>query len=260
MVTMAEHFRGRDHTAHFTNGGGEQLLVALVQAGEKMAASPDLEAVLGFLRERLNYGSGCRSFDLWPPPEELASPGRLRCLAALVARFADDLARGQPDPRLDVVWGRGLELSWLARVITLYELINEALPAGAEPLAALALPLTAADRAQCDYERLASRLAEHCRRVERGLAQRDPNVELRLLGRMLAALADLGPSRERASLASQCLARQCDLLLGLGDREGATLALREAVAQEPDEEMRRGLAEYLALVEEDTGGYNRVES
>jgi hypothetical protein len=248
---MAEHFYGRQHTVHTSNGGGEAMLRAWIQVGQKMELTPHTEAVLEFLRGRLLSADGARSFSLDPPPLQLAGTGQLRCFAAMVAGFADDLARGCPDPELEVGWDRELELAWLAKMLDLYDLISEALPRGAEPLKPLSPALTPCDRVRCEYHRLSDRLTEHDQRVQRGQVSRDPRVKLSLVDRLLAALAEQDPSPTRTSLTVHYLETRGELLLELGDRAGGIEALREAAAVEPDGEMRQALAEYVAALEEE---------
>jgi hypothetical protein len=249
---MAEHFYGRQHTVHTSNGGGKEMLRAWIQTGETFDPTPLIEEVLEFLRGRLLRGDGFRSFSLDPPPPQLAGSGRLRCFAAMVAGFAYDLARGCPDPRLDVSWGRELELVWLAKMLDLYDLVSEALPPDVEPLNALTPTLTYRDRVRCEYHRLSDRLTEHDRRVERGEDPRDLRVKLSLVDRLLAALAEQESSSDRTGMTAHYLGARGDLLLEMGDRAGGIEALCEAAAVEPDGELRQALAEYVAALKEES--------
>jgi hypothetical protein len=170
----------------------------------------------------------------------------------MVAGFADDLARGRPDPRLEVGWDRDLELVWLAKMLDLYELINEALPPGIEPLGPLIPALSPSDGVRCEYHRLVHRLTEHERRVERGQVPRDLRVKLGLVDRILAALAEQEPSPDRSCMTAHYLFARGELLLELGDRAAGIEALCQAAAMEPDEEMRQLLAEYAAVLKEES--------
>jgi hypothetical protein len=250
---MAEHFWGRRHTVHTSNRGCEEMFHAWIQVGENIGPTPQTEAVLEFLRSRLQLGDGVRSFSLDPPPPELAEPGRLSCFATMVAGFADDLARGRPDPRIKVGWNQELELIWLAQMLDLYDLINEALPPGTEPLNPLTPALTHRNQAQCEYYRLCNRLADHNRRIERGQMPRDPRAKLDLVDRILRALAEQEPSLDRSRAAAHYLNIRGELLLGLGDRASGIKTLREAADVEPDSEMRRELAELVAFLEKESG-------
>jgi hypothetical protein len=254
-LLMAEHFYGRQHTVHFSNGAAEGLLGAWIKIGEQMQPTPHAEAVLAFLRGRLRLGDGWRAFALHPPPPELTAPDRLRCLAAMVAGFTNDLATGRPDPEPGVSWNRDLELLWLARMLDLYTLINEALPAEAEPLAPLTPALTPCDRARCEYYRLSDRLAELRRQVERSPAPRDHlRAELGLVDQLLTALAGQESTQQRDAMTAHHLVTRSDLLLKLGDRAGGITALHEAAAVEPDAEMRQALADYIAELAEGSEG------
>ena len=121
---MAEHFDGIEHTVHFSSAGGECLLHALIKIGERFTATEDSIAVSQFLCDSLNNPAGV-AFSLNPPPEEIAAPIRLRCLAALLYAFVQELSQETPDPTLcDITWDCELRLKWAARVMMLHENVS----------------------------------------------------------------------------------------------------------------------------------------
>ncbi|MCU0493496.1 MAG: hypothetical protein MUD01_18065, partial [Chloroflexaceae bacterium] len=192
---MAEHFNGSTHTVHFSNSAAESLLRAWVMLGERLAPSAEQAAVVAFLRQRLHaHAAGWRAFSLAPPPPELAPPAHLRCLAQIIAAVAADLAREQPNPALtEVASNRDVRLSWLARMLDLYEFVGQALPADSAALAPLTLPLSPHDQRSCMLYRLENRRVAEERALHQQANPDQTRQLLALTDEIVALLAQEEP-------------------------------------------------------------------
>lgn len=106
--------------------------------------TPDLVAVLAFLRESLETGFyGCGGFKFNPPPEPIAAPERLGWFNQLVTAFAVEVSLDEPDQSLtEIKWNRELRMRWLAKLFDLHEMINSALESSSVSLEPLELNLS----------------------------------------------------------------------------------------------------------------------
>ncbi len=164
---MAEHFYGRDHTVHFSNGAAEELLRAWIRLLERDFLGEAEAAVLAFLQSHLKRGFGWRAFELNPPPSEIATPERLRVVAETIQRFAEALCKEKPDSTLtDIDWDRDLRINWLARLVDLHRLVSLAIENPNDRPKGLVLSLAADDRNECELARLSYRQIERERRAK----------------------------------------------------------------------------------------------
>jgi hypothetical protein len=248
---MAEHFWGRHHTMHTSNGGAELLFRAWVKRGERLPPTADLTAVVEFLKARLECADGGRSFQIDPPPTELSNLARMQSFAKIVSEFAGDLARGTTRAELGFGSDRDLEVQWLSQMFDLLDIIN-AIPdmmsacdqCRIESLTSL---LSDRDRTLCECMRFEGQLHERRRRVQRSMVTRDDHAELKLLEQIIARIIKLEPSPARASLLSNYHWQCGELLMMQGDRAASIEAFRDAItaAPEPDKAPLREIAEAL---------------
>jgi hypothetical protein len=229
---MAEHFVGRKRTIHTTNGGGEALLKLLTSVGSHIAATPDEEAVVAFLKLRLNKGSGWRAFSLDPPGPELAATERLRALARITAEAARRLAhpQGPLDPSLSAAQEE-LRLLYLAMVVILYDMIGDELPPEA-PLAPPALGLSPEEQRELDIWHIQVEWADVKRRE-------GPEGVLVMLDRLAALVEAAEPTLANRERLMHCHEGRYDQFKELEDVPNQIAALQQVAALAADEEYRR---------------------
>lgn len=251
---MAERFDGATCSVHFANDVLVEILHAWLELADRLPRGPDVEAVTEFLESRLELPGGRRSFSLSPPPAEIAAPGRLAVLAGLVAEFARDLAREEPDPELtDVEWDRDLRLLWLAQMCELHDLVRAANPPDAAPLPTLAPDLPEADRLRVELLRLLDRKYDVQRRAKTGTGEVTSRTVLDLLDRIVALAEQEPPSEYRTRTLIRQHSDRSEAYLDLGDRPAAAEALRTAAALVPEEAYRQALWEMAEDIERAAG-------
>jgi len=244
---MAEQFEGRRCHVSISDGGAEAMIQAWVRIGERLQPSPAFDSVLTFLRSRLTecYDGG-RAFSIDPPVPALDSEDKLRTLGSLIDVLSQELAKTCPDPGIiDIRWSHALRLWWIAKVLNLYQLVNDALPPGARPLPDPNLDLSPDDRARVELERLLGLMGQH--RWRRYWDRNSPPIsdQLAVLERIIELTERLGaqpdhlPISELHYLRSQLL-REC------GDTQSELQALREAAALAGDTRDRAVLEEMVA--------------
>jgi len=249
---MGACFHGRDHSIYTTNAGFIEFMRALITLGERILQTPDLVGVIAFLRECFESGfGGCGGFDFNPPPEQIATPKRLHCLAQLVIAFAVELSHDQPDSTLtEINWDRKLRIRWLAKLFDLHEIINSALEPSFTSLEPLELNLAISDQAACEIERLINKKEELRRRCTRAsLFKPQPQVVLEQIDRMLI-LIEQNKLPESGKLSKSMLyVERADLLQSLNDKHGELVAWQQAALSESDLENRAILEEIVADLE-----------
>lgn len=237
---MAEHFRGRQLTVHTSNGGAKQMLNAWLVLGNRMDRTDDVDAVLAFLHSRIERGEGWKAFALDPPPDETSSPSRITVFARIVAAFARELAKDQPDPSLtNITWDRELRLLWLANTLDLLEISAELVPLPADGLFRPDLGLAELDQLRCEVNRVQNRQTEALRRGATA------ETRMELADRIIELLSRLPSDRGRDT--QLCVAHQAraDLLLEAGDTVGAVAEMRMALEMERDPRFREALASII---------------
>lgn len=245
---MAACFHGRDHSVYTTNAGFIELMRALITLGERLPQTPDLVAILTFLRECFEIGfSGCGGFDFNPPPEPISTPGRLHGLAQLVMAFAVEVSQEQPDPTLaEIRWNRELRIRWLAKLFDLYEIINSALEPNVTSLKPLELNLSLQDQADCELQRLINKKNELKLRTRSAFFKPKPQVLLEQIDRMLV-LVEQDKLFDIEKLSKSMLyIERAELLSSLGDKYGELAAWQQAALSESDVETRSILEEIVA--------------
>ena len=245
---MVACFHGRDHSVYTTNGGFIELMRACITLGERMSQTSDLAVVLTFLHDYFHSGfGGCGGFDFNPPPEPIATPERLCCLAQLLGTFAAEVAKDQPDPTLaEINWSRELRIRWLAKLLDLQEIINSALEPNLNLLTPLELHLTLQDQEDCELERLLNKKNELKRRNRVNFLKPNPQVVLEQIDRMLV-LAEQNNFPNGGKLSQSWLyMERAELLSSLGDKYGELAAWKEALLSESDVETRLIIEEIVA--------------
>jgi hypothetical protein len=248
---MGACFHGQDHSIYTTNGGFIELMRALITLGERIPQTPDLVDVITFLRECFESGfCGCGGFDFNPPPEQIATPKRLHCLAQLVIAFAVEVSQAQPDSTLtEINWDRELRIRWLANLFDLHEIINSALEPSFTSLEPLELNLALSDKAACELERLMNKKKELRRRTRASLFKPQPQVVLEQIDRMLV-LIEQNKLPEAGNLSKSMLyVERAELLDSLNDKYGELVAWQQAALSESDVETRAILEEIVVDLE-----------
>lgn len=248
---MGASFMGRDYSVYATTGGFIELMRALITLGERMPQTPDLVAVLAFLRNSLETGFyGCGGFNFNPPPEPIAAPERLGWLAQLVTAFAVEVSLDEPDQTLtEIKWNRELRMRWLAKLFDLHEMINSALESSSVSLEPLKLNLSLTDQFACELERLTNKLEQLKLRTRSAFSKPSLQALLKQIDRMLM-LVEQDKFLEQGKLSKSMLyIERAEILSCLGDKYGELTAWQQAALSELDIQTRSILEEIVADLE-----------
>jgi hypothetical protein len=235
---MAEHFRGKNLTIHFTNGGGESLFRMWVAVAEKLILEPEMEDVTDYLHYCLEECcDGTRAFDFAPPPPALESPANLFCLSKIVEFCVRELAKDSPDIAIadcGCNWDKELRLSWLSKMLDLHEMIRDAFPSNLPSLEPIKITLPHEDEIAVKIPQLFRRKAELNSRRHGTL----PTLaeELQIINQIIALNLQLTPPGANQLL--YLYGEQSSLLADLGRHEEALESLYHALKYETDPELQ----------------------
>ncbi len=167
---MAEHFYGRNHVVHTSNGGAILLLEELTRISYRLDETESVVVIRKFLKNRLdNYPDGSRSFSLdlnksYPKyPNELRSDENLGVFFILIEKFAKELQKSKPHLNVDNTWDRDCRLLWLSKTVQLHEMVRDVLNQKSIKSCPLDFNISKTDQDLLDYNTYSTYYAQLCK-------------------------------------------------------------------------------------------------
>lgn len=151
---MAEWFSGKGFTVYFSNGGIEGLYEGLIRLGRKLPAEEPLNKTMAHFRRLLDFPSGCRSFNIENPPDGFNDDNFVE-LARLISLFCFELTKEKSElEETGLFWDREARMSFLARLMSLYSLVETHLRERSIVIQALTVPLSVEEEITLERRRL----------------------------------------------------------------------------------------------------------
>lgn len=237
---MAERFHGPNYrTVKFSNGCSAELVSEWLRICKELSPSEARTQVIAFLAQTLKNAPGDCSFNFTPPPEALQDQGNLRCFAEVLVQFIDELAAEHVEYKVGTCQlDREQQLSWLARMLDLLEIVNDGFASDQSRITAGTLPLTAQEEADCQLERLRWKRIHYLKYHP----AKETQTILAIIEQMLH-IALTAPQPNRAAI-SALYSDSADILVSVDDYFCALQALGSAIEYEQDEDMKQSLREY----------------
>lgn len=192
---MAEWIWGKEYTVYFSNGGMEGLLEGLLMLGEKLPESESLNHTLAHFRRMLKEWYGSRSIKIEEPPEDFTDEDFVE-FARLVNLFCIELTKEKSELEATrLYWFREARHDFLARLISVYDLIESHLREKGIEIPPQKIALPEDEAATVEFLRLAKIYEQTKNRLSREerLKMFEKIVELKERKTLSTELSELEP-------------------------------------------------------------------
>lgn len=250
---MAEIFRGRNHTVYISNGGGGELLKILIEISMKIRTTPHLRMVRAFLTQQLNKGNGGRAFSLDPNfyfPNLFSNVDNLKALSVVIADVGHELTQSNPDLNWDILCNRKFRLKWLAKVIELYEIVNDLIVYRSGEITALPMYLDEEDTALFRYYLISDYYNETCKRQPIDKLDEKWNInaehdKLIFLNELISIIENINQGNNELLLK---LWDRLEIFILFGKKQEAIADLKRCIQLADEDDEKEFFNEYISVL------------
>ncbi len=243
---MAERFHGPNYrTVKFSNGCSVDLVREWLRICKEMPPTEPGNQVIAFFEQTLEQAPGDCSFNFTPPSEALQDQRNLRCFGEVLVNFIDELAADHREYKVGTCHlDREQQISWLARMLDLLEIVNDCFAPNEKRIVTGALSLTAQEEADCQFERLRWKRIHY----EKYHPAKETETILAIIEQMLH-IGLTAPQPNRAAI-SALYHDSSVIMVSIDDYPRALQALGSAIEYEPDEDVKQSIREYAEYLRE----------